>query len=71
MLDDHIRNLVEKKVSFDHLMAMGMIGPGGKRATSEASRRNSEIRRIQKSLGVESKTLENLAKMAVDEGWFK
>lgn len=71
MLEDQIINLVHKKVVFDHLMAMGMIGSTGKMAMSEACRRNANIKALQKSLNVDNKTLNKLVQQAKDEKWFE
>lgn len=71
MLEDRVLNLVHKKVIFDHLMAMGMIGSTGKMANSEACKRNATIKTLQKSLNIDNKTLNKLALLAKDEGWFK
>lgn len=71
MLEDQIINLVHKKVIFDHLMDMGMIGNTGRKAMSESCRRNANIKAIQKSLNVDNKTLNKLVQKAKDEGWFK
>lgn len=61
---DHIDELVRLSLWFDRLMDMGMIGGGGRLANSEACRRNSDIRRKQKDLGISSKELYHLKEEA-------
>lgn len=65
---DHIDDLVRKALFFDRLMAMGMIGPSGRKANSEACRRNAWIRSKQKELGITSAQLQVLKDEAIKNG---
>lgn len=65
---DHIDDLVRKALIFDRLVAMGMIGSSGKKANSEACRRNSWIRSKQKELGITSNQLRILKDEAKKNG---
>lgn len=65
---DHIDDLVRKALFFDRLMAMGMIGPSGSKANSEACRRNAWIRSKQKELGITSAQLQVLKDEAIKNG---
>lgn len=65
---DHIDDLVRRALFFDRLMAMGMIGSSGRKANSEACRRNSWIRSKQKELGITSTQLKILKDEAIKNG---
>ena len=65
---DHIDELVRKALWFDRLMQIGMIGSSGKKANSEACRRNAWIRQKQKELGITSAQLKLLKDEAIKNG---
>ena len=67
---DRIDELVRQSLWYDRLYEMGMIGPQGRKATSEASRRNSVIRNSQKALGITKSQLRILKEEAVKKGDF-
>ena len=58
--EDRIEFLIQESLLFDHLSEMGMIGNSGKLAMREACIRNSAIKKMQKELEIDNKTLKKL-----------